>query len=161
MRTNTTGVGVAVLGVMVVGWLLGLAAHRSTIEATTYADISPQLLLLAMALCALGGAAIRLLAPRRQRIRTGAFAGVATAVTILAGYLGLVAFYWDRYFAAHQGESGETWCSFLLESWFWIGIPLVGSAALGAAGWLVADRLAGRGASGQTGGQALTGRPTA
>ena len=58
------------------------------------------------------------------------------------------------------GSSGETWFSLLLESWFWIGVPLVVSAGLGAAGWLIADRLAGRGTGTLTGGTGAGRTPT-
>jgi hypothetical protein len=41
-----------------------------------------------------------------------------------------------------EGE-GETWFSFLLEAWFWIGVPLAIGAGSGALGWLATDRLMG------------------
>ena len=50
MRTTTTGAGVAVLAVLAAGWLLGLAAQRAIIVTTTYGDISPQLMLLGLAM---------------------------------------------------------------------------------------------------------------
>ncbi len=45
---------------------------------------------------------------------------------------------------AHMSESGETWFSLLLESWFWIGLPTLVSAALGATGWTMARQLGGQ-----------------
>lgn len=147
MRTHATGAGIAVLAIMASGWLLGLAAQHAVITATTYADVSPQLLLLGMALCTLGGVAARLLAPASRRIRDGMLAGVGTLLAILAGYATLIALHADL-FAAHEGGGGETWFSLLLEAWFWIGVPLVASAGLGALGWLASDRLAGRGTGG-------------
>jgi hypothetical protein len=43
--------------------------------------------------------------------------------------------YADRF---DTDAGGETWFSLLLESWFWIGVPLIVSAMLGTLGWLVA-----------------------
>jgi hypothetical protein len=74
-------------------------------------------------------------------VRAGALAGVGVLATIIAGYLALVLAYID---APFDESGGETWFSFLLEAWFWIGIPLVVSAALGAIGWLGADVVARR-----------------
>jgi hypothetical protein len=157
MRTNTFGAGIAALAFLAVGWLLGLVAQRATIEATTYGDITPPLMLLGLGLCALAGLATRLLMLGAPRIRTGALAGVGMALITLAGYGALIVAYWDRYFAAHSNEDGETWLSLMLEAWFWIGVPLAVSAGLGALGWLAGDRLAGHGA----GGRSTTGRPAA
>ena len=50
MRTNTFGAGIAALAFLAVGWLLGLVAQRATIEATTYGDITPPLMLLGLGL---------------------------------------------------------------------------------------------------------------
>lgn len=56
---------------------------------------------------------------------------------MLVGYVVLIALHFDR----PAEESGETWFSLVLESWFWVGVPLLVSSGLGAAGWWLADRV--------------------
>ena len=119
-------------------WLIGLAGQRSIVEGTGYLDVSPELLVLGIVLCTLAGAVARAIAPRHRRVRIGALAGIAMIGTIVTGYLLLAVAYGDRF---DSGEGGETWFSLLLESWFWIGVPLVVSAILGAIGWVAADAL--------------------
>lgn len=134
-ETRSAAPRVVLLGVLAVGWVAGLLGQRAIVEETDYLDISPPLLLLGTGLCIVAGAAARF-APRRSRgPRIGGLAGVAMMATMVAGYLGLALAYADR-FDADAG--GETWFSLLLESLFWIGVPLVVSAALGALGWLAA-----------------------
>ena len=94
-----------------------------------------------MALCALAGITMRVVDPALRKVRAGALAGVGLLATIIAGYFALVLAYIERPF---DESGGETWFSFLLEAWFWIGVPLVVSAALGAIGWLAADLVARR-----------------
>lgn len=129
-----------VLGALAAGWLVGLVGQRAIVEATNYLDVSPPLILLALALCLGAGGAVRLVAPDR-RPRVGAFGGIAMAGSILVGYVGLAIAYRDRF---EPGAGGETWFSLLLESWFWVGIPLVVSAGLGLLGWWLADLAARR-----------------
>ena len=59
-------------------------------------------------------------------------------VAIFLGELALMFLNRDR----TAGGGGETWFSFLLEAWFWIGVPLAISSALGAVGWYAADHVA-------------------
>jgi hypothetical protein len=140
MRIDSTAFAarILLLVLLVGGWLVGLVAQRAVVEATGYLDVSPALLLLGMGLCALGGALVRAMVVSRRRIRDGVLGGIATMATILAGYVVLTIAYWDRF---DSGEGGETWWSLLLESWFWVGVPLVVSGILGAVGWIVIDRL--------------------
>jgi hypothetical protein len=132
--TKRIALRVVLLGVLGAGWVAGLLGQRAIVEETDYLDISPPLLLLGTGLCVLAGAAARLVARRSRGLRTGALAGVAMMATMVAGYVGLALAYADR-FDADAG--GETWFSLLLESWFWIGVPIIVSAMLGAVGWLV------------------------
>lgn len=127
-----------VVGLLAAGWLVGLVAQREVALETGYLDVSPQLLVLGMVLATLAGAAGRLFRPADHRIRVGALAGMGLLVTIVAGYMALVVLYIDEPFSE---EGGETWFTFLLESWFWVGVPLLVSAALGALGWAIADWL--------------------
>ena len=131
----------ALLGLLAVGWLLGLAIQWAIAVRTGYLDIFPPQMLLGVLLCLGAGAAERVFERVRRTARRGALAGVAMLVSILAGYLVLAALYVDPGRAA---ESGETPISLLLEAPFWIGIPLVTSAASGLLGWHAADRLVGR-----------------
>jgi hypothetical protein len=143
--SNSTAIRIVLLGALGVGWLAGLVGQRAVIEATGYADIMPPLMLLGISLCALAGAVARVLAPRRRR-RAGAVAGLAMMVSMVGGYILLGVAYADR-FAGR--ESGETWYTLLLEAWFWIGVPVVLSSALGVLGWSAVDvvlRLTGRAA---------------
>jgi hypothetical protein len=126
---------VVLLGVLAAGWVAGLLGQRAIVEETDYLDISPPLLLLGTGLCILAGAAARLISRRSRGLRTGALAGVAMMVAMVAGYVGLALAYADRF---DPEAGGETWFSLLLESWFWIGVPLIVSAMLGALGWLAA-----------------------
>lgn len=141
MRQHIFAVRIILIVGLASGWLIGLLAQRSTVEQTNYMDISPALLVLGAVLCALAGAAARIGAPTLHRIRIGALAGIGMLVSILLGYAGLAIAYADRF--AQGGADGETWWSLLLESWFWVGVPLVVSATLGSIGWVVADRLQG------------------
>jgi hypothetical protein len=140
MRTNTRAreLKLLLVGLLVGGWLLGLMLQRQVALDTGYLDVSPFLMVLGMALCALAGVVMRIVDPAVRKVRAGALAGVGVLATILAGYFALVLAYIDTPF---DESGGETWFSFLLEAWFWIGIPLVVSAALGAIGWLGADLL--------------------
>jgi hypothetical protein len=128
------GRAAGVLILLAVGWLIGLIGQRAIVEATGYMDVSPPLLLLAIVLCIGAGIASRLLVPYRT-VRAGALAGVAMVAAVVVGYGALVFAYRDRFVGR---DSGETLGSLLLESWFWVGIPIVIGALLGAGGWLVA-----------------------
>jgi hypothetical protein len=126
-----------VLGALAAGWLSGLAMHWQSWERTGYGDISQTLIALGAGLCFAAGAAARWLLPTRS-LRAGAVAGMVMIGTIMVGnvVLGLV--------MAARGVVGpdvgdETLLSLLLESWFWIGLPLVVSAVLGTLGWLAAE----------------------
>jgi len=130
---------------LVAGWLAGLLGQRQIALDTGYLDVSPPLLLLGCLLFVLAGMSARMLLPSRRR-RTGALAGVGLLATILAGYAALIALYIER---PALEEGGETWFSLLLESWFWLGVPVLVSAGLGAMGWWLADA-AGRRSGGRT-----------
>lgn len=138
MRQHLFAVRIIVLTGLAFGWLVGLLAQRSIVEDTNYLDISPSLLVLGVTLCAFAGAAARIGAPDRHQIRIGALAGVGMIGSIVTGYVALAFAYRDAF---SLDVRGETWWSLLLESWFWIGMPLIVSAILGAVGWIVADRL--------------------
>jgi len=140
MRSDSTALAVRIFLVVVLagGWLAGLVAQRAGVDATGYMDITPPLMLLGMGLCALGGALVRTIVVTGRRARDGVLGGIATLATIVAGYLVLMIAYWDRF---DTSEGGETWWSLLLESWFWVGVPLVVSGILGGLGWLAVDAL--------------------
>jgi hypothetical protein len=143
MRQHIVSVRIILIAGLAVGWLVGLLAQRSIVEQTNYMDISPSLMVLGLALCGLAGAAARIGLPNLHRLRTGALAGIGMVVAIVLGYAGLVIAYADRF--TKNAADGETWWSLLLESWFWVGVPLVASATLGTIGWVLADRLLGSG----------------
>ena len=125
------------LGILALGWLLGFALHGSAAAATGWGDVSPLLLLLGAALCALAGGFAWWLAPDHRRARTGALAGVLMFLSFVLGNVLVVVLWVDP---AHMAASGETWFSMLVELPFWLGLPIVVSIALGAAGWWVARR---------------------
>lgn len=141
MRQHITAVRTLLVAGLGIGWLIGLIGQRSIVEQTSYLDVSPPLLALGLVLCALAGAAARIGAPSLHQVRIGALAGIAMVITIVAGYAGLAVAYADRF--AQNATDGETWWSLLLESWFWVGVPLVAGGTLGAIGWRVADRVLG------------------
>jgi hypothetical protein len=138
MRQHVFAVRLILVGGLAFGWLVGLLAQRSIVEGTGYLDVSPALLVLGMALCALAGAAARTGAPALRRARIGALAGIGMIGSIVAGYVVLAVAYAHGF---SPESSGETWWTLLLEAWFWIGVPLAASAVLGSLGWLAADRL--------------------
>ena len=142
MRSHLFAVRIIVVAGLAFGWLVGLLAQRTIVEETSYLDVSPALLALGVTLCVLAGAAARIGAPDQHQVRIGALAGVGMVASIVAGYIALAIAYRDRF---SPGTGGETWWTLVLESWFWIGLPLVSSAILGAFGWVVADRLERRG----------------
>ena len=134
MTTVPTRVRVVAIAGLAGGWCIGLLGQRAIVEETGYLDISPGLLLLGVTLCIAAGAASYVLLPAHRRLRTGVLGGIAMTATMVGGYLLLVLAYADRFVGHDSG--GETWFTLLLESWFWIGLPLLASAVLGAGGWL-------------------------
>jgi hypothetical protein len=128
----------ALLALICGGWLLGLAVQVLTRQQTGYMDVFPPQILLGVLLCAGAGAAARLLGPAEQTWKRGALAGLAMLGSIIAGYIVLSIATWNP--AWSEGE-GETWFSFLLEAWFWIGVPLVVGSGFGALGSVLADRM--------------------
>ena len=139
MRQHIVAIRIILVAGLAFGWLIGLLAQRSVVEQTNYLDISPSLMVLGLVLCALAGAAARIGAPGLHQLRIGALAGIGMVVSIVLGYAALAIAYADRF--AQNPSDGETWWSLLLESWFWVGVPLVVSATLGTVGWVIADRL--------------------
>ncbi len=129
---------IAVLAALCVGWAAGFVLQRRVVVETNYLDVSPGLLLLGSVLCLAAGAGARLLVDARPRLRHGILAGIAMLGAIAVGYGGLVVAYRDRFTGS---TDGETPLSLLLEAWFWLGVPLVLSGALGAVGWFLEDRL--------------------
>ena len=123
-------------GVLAAGWLVGLLGQRQVAVDTGYLDVSPPLMLLGLLLFLFAGMSARVLLPHVRRRAAGALAGVAVLAAVLTGYLVLAVVYLDP---SRLTDGGETWCSLLLESWFWLGIPLLVSAGLGAVGWWLAD----------------------
>lgn len=130
----------ALLGLLGAGWLLGLVIQGTTAVRTGYLDVYPPQLLLGVLLCLGAGAAARVIDPVRRTARRGAVAGIAMIVSIVVGYMLLVALFWDP---SHAGESGETWYTLVLEAPFWVGVPLATGASFGALGWYAADRVVG------------------
>ena len=128
------------VGILAVGWLIGFAIHGSMAAATGWGDISAPLMLLGAALCLAAGGIAWAVAPAHRRARYGVLAGILMFVSFVVGNA-IVAIVWVL--PEHGGESGETWFTLLLESWFWVGLPTLVSGALGATGWLVARQLGG------------------
>jgi hypothetical protein len=129
---------VVVLGILVAGWLVGAVIHNNYIVRTGHGDITPGLIALGLVLFVWGGATVRALFPAERRARFGALGGALVMVAIFLGELALMFLNRGR----TAGGGGETWFSFLLEAWFWIGVPLAISSALGAVGWYAADYVA-------------------
>jgi hypothetical protein len=126
------------VGLLAIGWLIGFAIHGSMAAATGWGDVSEPLMLLGIVLCLAAGAIAWAVAPAHRRARYGVLAGILMWVSFIIGNM-IVAAIWV--WPLHAGESGETWFSLLLESWFWIGLPTLVSGALGATGWLMARQL--------------------
>jgi hypothetical protein len=123
-------------GVLAVGWLVGLVSQRQVAVDTGYLDVSPALMLLGTLLFLFAGMSARVLLPSVRRRAAGALAGVAVLAAIMVGYGVLTVVYIDP---SRLNDGGETWFSLLLESWFWVGVPLLVSFGLGALGWWLAD----------------------
>ena len=137
--THGSAMRIALPVLLLAGWVAGLLGQRQGAIDTGYMDITPPLMVLGLSLLFLGGATARILRPASRRLRTGVLAGLAVLASMIAGYWVLALVYIDRPFGE---QGGETWFSFLLESWFWIGVPLLLGSMLGAAGWMVSDLLA-------------------
>jgi drug/metabolite transporter (DMT)-like permease len=120
------------------GWLLGLGAQVWTRQQTGYMDVVPPQILLGVLLCLGAGAAARIADRTRRTWRRGSLAGMAMLGSIIGGYLLLTVVMWNPVWSE---EEGETWFSFLLEAWFWVGVPLAVGAGFGALGWVAVDRL--------------------
>jgi ABC-type uncharacterized transport system permease subunit len=137
MRTTAlTPRRLALVGLLVAGWLVGLAIHGSAAAASGWGDIPTPAMLLGVLLCLAAGAVAWAVAPAHRRVRYGVLGGILMWVSFALGNL-LVAAVWVD--PAHMAESGETWFSLLVESWFWVGLPTALSGLLGAAGWQVAE----------------------
>jgi hypothetical protein len=130
---------VILIGVLVAGWLLGLASQVVTRQATGYMDIFPPQMLLGILLCVGAGAAARVVDPVRRTWRRGSLAGIAMIASIFVGYLILTTVLWN---SSWSENDGETWWSLLIEAPFWIGVPTLIGAGFGALGWRLADRRA-------------------
>jgi len=128
------------LALLCAGWLLGLGSQVYTRQQTGYMDVFPPQILLGVLLCLGAGAAVRIADRTRRTWRRGSLAGIAMLGSMIGGYLLLTVLMWNPIWS--EGE-GETWFSFLVEAWFWIGVPLAVGAGFGALGWLTADRLMG------------------
>lgn len=142
MRTQDAALAAAVL-LMVAGWAYGGMVQLGTDLSTGYTGISEPQILIGLALCIGGGVVGRLWwgssrFGRAPRLRWGAAAGVLAAAWVIGSKLLLEFAIADR---LEPGESGETPFSLLLEAWFWLGLPLVVSAILGALGWAATDLL--------------------
>jgi len=132
---------IVLVGLLCAGWLLGLLTQWASMAQTGYADVYPPQMVLGILLFVGAGAAERVFERVRRTAPRGALAGMAMLVSVLLGHFVLAALYVDPGLAA---ESGETPISLLLEAPFWIGVPLVTSAASGLLGWHAADRVVGR-----------------
>jgi hypothetical protein len=131
---------IALLGLLGAGWLVGLVSQVITRQQTGYEDVWPPQMLLGVLLIFGAGAAARLVDPVRRTWKRGSVAGIAMIASIVVGYGVLTFVMWNPIWS-DQGEGGETWFSFLLEAPFWIGVPLLTGASLGALGWFAADRM--------------------
>jgi hypothetical protein len=130
-------------GLLLLGWLLGLATQIAIAVVTGYGDVFPPQLLLALALCT--GAGFR--ARRRRptiRGRDAALAGAKMMGSIVVGYF-FIAF---LTMGPNPDSGGETWLSLLVEAPFWVGLPLSSSLFAGYLGYRVAGRTAARGVRG-------------
>ncbi len=160
-RLSGAAPGIVMLAALCVAWLATYLDYDAHVKSTGYTDLLPEVIAAGIAMAAWAGATAWFVAPRGGRPRRGALAGGAMFGTYVAGQLLLAIT--NASALAHGGAlgGGETWFSFLLESWFWIGIPLVGCGLLGLAGWLVVAAVA-RVADGAAGrnGRAQTGRST-
>jgi hypothetical protein len=133
-RLNWTRVGL--VGSLAAGWLVGFGVHGSAAAASGWGDIPGEALLLGTALCAWAGVVAWVAAPAHRRPRIGALAGLLMVMTFVLGNV-LIAMLWVL--PERRGLwGGETWLSLLLESWFWVGVPVAGSLVLGALGWSAA-----------------------
>ncbi len=146
MRTSRA-TKVVSIGILAAGWLVGGLTQLDSDLRSGYTGVSIELIMFGGVLCAWSGVVARVVGRVPRRVRAGAVAGVATIVAIVASKEVMELLIADR--LVHAG-TGETWFSFLLEAWFWIGVPLVSSAACGAFGWLLADTLLRGGSSGAT-----------
>ncbi len=101
--------------------------------------ISEVELALVCAGCAYAGGAAWVLAPQHRRARYGALAGVlmfASWIIVL-----LVAQAVNGTLDITSGGA-ETPFSFLTEPPFWLGVPMVGAATIGATTWLIVQAFA-------------------
>lgn len=137
---TVTPARIIAIGIFVAGWFVGGVLHTESIVATGWGDIYPPMMALGLGLCAWAGVVAWLVAPGHRRVRTGAIAGIVAMAAMIAGNISLMVLLGDRFVGT--ADSGETWFSLLIESWFWIGIPTAIGAGLGTAGWLVADVVA-------------------
>jgi hypothetical protein len=126
------------IALLVAGWLLGLAVQVAIRLATGYMDVFVGQMLLCLLLCFGAGAAAGLGAKEGWTTRRGALAGIGMIGSILAGYVALTAVTWNPLWS--ERGNGETWLSFLIEAPFWIGLPLLTGAAMGALGWIAIAR---------------------
>lgn len=124
---------------LVVGWLIGFGIHGSAAAGSGMGDIPWDALWLGVLLCAWAGAVAWLAGPAHQRRRFGALAGLLMMGGIVLGNVAVVILWVHP--PVDAGGGGETWFSLLLESWFWVGVPVLGSLGLGALGWTAADLL--------------------
>lgn len=138
LHLGVTRFGLFATGVLVVAWLIGGAIHARWMIRTGWGDISPSLMYLGLFLVLWAGVVAWALVPHRRRVRNGAYAGILTFVVTVVAQFVLVYLFVDP---ANLASGDETWFSLLLESWFWVGIPLVVSASLGSFGWWATDRL--------------------
>jgi hypothetical protein len=138
-RMRWTQVGVVTT--LAAGWLVGFGVHGGMAAATGWGDVPLILVAWGALLCAVAGAGEWVAAPAHRRPRFGALAGLAMFVSYVVGNVLIVLLWVDP---VHLSEGGETWFTFLLESWFWVGLPVLVSLGLGMTGWLAVDRV-GRG----------------
>ncbi len=137
-RLNWTRVGL--LGSLAGGWLVGFGVHGSAAAASGWGNVPGEAMLLGIVLCAWSGVVAYLVAPAHRRRLYGALAGLLMVASFVAGNV-LVAMLWVLPQRQGLGE-GETWFSLLIELPFWLGLPIVGSLALGAVGWSAAELVA-------------------
>ena len=130
---------IVLIGVLAGTWAWSWLVYNASVARTGYENIPDEVLLAGTAMCIYAGGISWVVAAGHRRPRSGAMAGIVMLASYVAGSI-LITFT-NASTMSHE-PTGETPFSLLLELWFWIGVPLVGSALLGALGWSMVSALA-------------------